>query len=76
MKLNQIIDELMGKTQYAVDTMRNVGEIVEKQNGKLSETEEKFELISRAVESSKNVVEEINESSSVLTNKHTNYKHY
>lgn len=62
-EIKTTIDELKVKTTKAVSTMQNVGLIVDKQDKKLKETEEKFATISEAVDKTMEVVRMLNESS-------------
>lgn len=62
-EIKTIINDLKVKTTRAVSTMKNVGVIVDKQDQKLKETEEKFQTISDAVDKTMEVVRLLNESS-------------
>lgn len=62
-EIRTIIDELKTKSEQAVITMNMVGKIVQRQDEKLAETEEKFTQIAIALEHSKEVVQKLNTSS-------------
>lgn len=62
-EIRTIIDELKTKSEQAVITMNMVGKIVQRQDEKLAETEEKFTQIAIALEHSKEVVRKLNTSS-------------
>lgn len=57
-----IINELSGKTETAVKTMREVGKIVESQADSVAMTNERFQGIASSIEDIKNLIEGINES--------------
>lgn len=61
--IKTIIEDLKIKTGGAVNTMKKVGEIVKNQDIKLKETEDKFEIISEAVDNTIEVVRQLNVSS-------------
>ncbi len=58
-EIRVIIDELKTKAQRAVDRMEKVGDIVTKQDKQTTTTQEKFNEIEKAVELSREVVENV-----------------
>lgn len=70
-EIKSIINELKVKTTKAVSTMANVGVIVDRQDRKLKETEEKFATISHAVDKTMEVVRLLNESSKGIEEKNS-----
>ena len=62
-EIKVIIDELKSQSQYAVDTMNTVKVIVDAQNASVEKTEQQFEMIATAVNSTNVVVDRISNSS-------------
>lgn len=62
-QIRQIIDQLKTKSEQAVNTMQDVKKIVQIQDEKLEETKDKFLKISIALDSSKEIVRKLNQSS-------------
>lgn len=62
-KIKNIISELKDKSSSAVSKMGDVKEIVSSQTESVKETEGKFESIANAIESMKEVIDKINDSS-------------
>lgn len=69
--IKRIINELKVKTTKAVTTMQTVGVIVDKQDKKLKETEDKFVTISSAVDKTMEVVRRLNASSKGIEQKNS-----
>lgn len=65
-EIKSIIDELKNQSQHAVDTMNTVKIIVEAQNKSVEKTEQQFEMIASAVNSTNIVVSSISNSSEKL----------
>ncbi len=65
-EIRTIIEGLKQKAQSAVDTMANVGKIVQEQDKQTEITQEKFNEIEEAVNISKSIVTQVNESSKVI----------
>ena len=67
-----VVDELKEKSQSAVTTMSEVKKIVELQTTSVKETENKFAGIASAIDSVKEVIEQLNQSAELMTkNKNT-----
>lgn len=62
-EIRKVIEELKGKSENAVTIMKTVEEVIGNQEKKMTETGDKFIEISQAVESSKEIVANINASS-------------
>jgi methyl-accepting chemotaxis protein len=62
-KIKEIISELKEKSSSAVKKMEDVKDIVSSQTASVKETEGKFESIADAIESMKEVIDKINDSS-------------
>lgn len=70
--IREIIDELKQNSQKAVITMNDVKKIVEEQNQGVEMTDDKFKMISVAIESSNGVIDKLNQSSlRMIQNKNT-----
>lgn len=65
-EIKNVIDELKGKSENAVNLMFSAEEIMAHQNEEMNMTKTKFDDISDAVEGSKRIVERINDSSHKL----------
>lgn len=65
-EITQVIEELKKNTQEAVDTMVSIGKMVKTQNDKASETQDNFNQISNAVETSEEIIEKIAKASSKI----------
>ena len=65
-EIRQVIEELKSKSESAVGIMRAVENVIANQDKKMEETGDKFREISQAVESSKQIVANINASSQRL----------
>ena len=61
-EISTIIDELIGKTKDSLNTMNEMGEIVQSQTESVHETSEKFEGISSAIDEMNGLMNEIRES--------------
>lgn len=61
-EIEVIVDELTSKTLMAVETMKNVEEIVDSQGNSVNRTDDKFEGISLSIEEINEVREAINKS--------------
>ena len=61
-EISTIIDELIGKTKDSLNTMNEMGEIVQSQTESVNETSEKFEGISSAIDEMNGLMNEIRES--------------
>ncbi len=70
-EIRTIINELKEKAQSAVDTMADVGKIVDVQDKQTDITREKFNEIEEAVNLSENIVKKLNESSKLIDDKNT-----
>ncbi len=68
-EISTVIQELISKTGYAVNTMKEVGKIVESQTDSVQKTNEKFEGISDAIEKMKESIGIINQSGSQMKTK-------
>ena len=68
-EISKIIKELTDKTSYAVNTMANVGRIVDSQTQIVEVTNSKFEGISFSIENMKSIIETINRSAQEMNNK-------
>ena len=66
-EIKKVIEELKGKSQLAVNTMKEVQGIVEEQEGSVRETEYRFKAIAEATEESKEIVKKLNESAKIMT---------
>ncbi|SDK01306.1 methyl-accepting chemotaxis protein [Natronincola ferrireducens] len=64
-----IIKELTDKTEYAVNTMEEVGKTVASQTQSVKLTNDKFKGIDSAIEAMKGIIVQINESSQVMEGK-------
>lgn len=64
-----IIKELTTKTAEAVMTMDGVGKLVDSQSASVITTNEKFDGISNAIENTKRIIEELNQSGITMENK-------
>lgn len=62
-----VVDELKEKSQSAVTTMSEVKKIVELQTTSVKETENKFAGIAAAIDSVKEVIEQLNKSAELMT---------
>ncbi len=71
-EIRLVIDGLKGKAGEAVDRMKHVGEMVEKQDKQTVITKDKFNEIEEAVHRSKEILEDINESSKHIEEKNSN----
>ena len=67
--ISKIIRELAEKTDKAVSTMEKMSEIFNSQNQSITDTGEKFEGISGSIESTKQVISELNEASRAMMDK-------
>ncbi len=70
-EIRNIIASLKDKAQSAVDTMQDVGKIVQEQDNQTVITQDKFNDIEEAVEKSKSVVDKISENSKIIERKNT-----
>ncbi len=68
-EIRTVIDELKNKSQSAVDTMVEVGKIVQDQDKMTVLTQDKFNEIEGAVETSKDIVKKVNESTKEIEEK-------
>ncbi len=68
-EIRTIIAELKEKAQSAVDTMADVGKIVQEQDSQTVITHNKFNDIEESVEKSKNIVEKIGQNSKIIEEK-------
>ena len=68
-EIYEVIKELTGKTQHAVETMEEVGKLFVSQAKSVDESNEKFEGIAVAIEKMKTVIANINESGQEMENK-------
>ncbi len=68
-EIKEIIAALKQKTQSAVDNIKEVGEIVQRQNEQTITTQNKFIDIENAVEKSKDIVERIHRDSKIVEQK-------
>ena len=59
-EIENITKELTDRTEYTVETMKQVEDVVESQSVSVSQTNEKFEGISGAIETMKNIIGNIN----------------
>ena len=66
-EIDVIIQELQSKSQQAVDTMEEVGGIVEQQNESVKNTEKNFETISKSVKNLLVIVDKLNISAEQMT---------
>lgn len=71
-QIRQIIDTLKLKSEQAVDTMQSMKNIVQKQEDKMTETGEKFEQISVALNRSQTIVEKLNHASAKIAESNQN----
>ncbi|MGP1434241.1 MAG: methyl-accepting chemotaxis protein [Catonella sp.] len=71
-EIRAVIDELKIKAESAVSMMEDSNKMVTEQSEKVTETSDKFEEISKAVENSKVIVNEINESSKIIEAENSN----
>jgi len=65
-EIKEIIEELKGNSESAANTMNLARQIVEEQGHSVSKTEEKFEMIARAVVKADSIVERLSHSSILL----------
>ena len=65
-EIRKVIEELKSKSENAVGIMKTVENVIANQDKKMAETGDKFSEISQAVESSKEIVSNINASSQRL----------
>lgn len=70
-EIKKVISALKEKSESAVNTMKEVGNIVANQAIKLSETGEKFQEISNAVDNSKNIVNKLHDASLEIEEKNS-----
>ncbi|GAA0077248.1 hypothetical protein UT300005_16260 [Clostridium sp. CTA-5] len=63
-----VIDELKLKSQGAVQTMEEVRDIVDSQARSVKDTENKFDLISMAIDSVKDIIKKLNNSAELMIN--------
>ncbi len=68
-EIYEVIKELTGKTQHAVETMEEVGKLFVSQAKSVDKSNEKFEGIAAAIEKMKIVIANINESGQEMENK-------
>jgi len=68
-EISSTIAELSEMTEKGVNTMAKASEIVKEQMNSLNNTNDKFEGIAGSIEDVKNVVEELNSSTMILTDK-------
>ncbi|MBN1469244.1 MAG: methyl-accepting chemotaxis protein [Fusobacteriaceae bacterium] len=68
-KIDEIINELRNKTEFAVEKMKIAKEIVTSQNESLEGTNEKFDGISKSIGSLNSVLEELKKSGRELVSK-------
>lgn len=66
-EIKKVIEELKIQSQGAVQTMQEVKGIVDSQTKSVKNTDEKFELIARAIDSVKFVIEKLNNSSESMS---------
>ena len=71
-EIKTTIEELKSKTLKAVDVMKQVGDIVNNQNLRLKETEEKFEDISVSVDNAGEIVRTLNEATEKIEKENRN----
>lgn len=64
--IKTIINELKAKSQSAVDFMQQTKQVVEEQAGSVKATEGKFEGIAGAIDIIKNIIEKLNNSTSLM----------
>ena len=65
-EIRTVIEDLKGKSEEAVNMMKTSSEMINKQNEKVQETEDKFNEIATEVDNSKAIVEKIdNEANSI-----------
>lgn len=67
--ISAIIGELKEKSQQAVDTMRVSRKLVEESNTGMERTQERFHLIAEAVDKTHAVLDEINQSTKLISDK-------
>ncbi len=70
-EIRLVIEELKSKVQRAVDKMKAVAEIVEKQDKQTTITQAKFTEIELAVDKSKQILETISDNSKLIEEKNT-----
>ncbi|WP_258049858.1 methyl-accepting chemotaxis protein [Clostridium weizhouense] len=63
-----VIDELKSKSQGAVQTMEEVRNIVDSQARSVKDTENKFDLISMAIDSVRDIIKKLNNSAELMIN--------
>jgi methyl-accepting chemotaxis protein len=68
-EISEVIKELTNKTQYAVETIEEVGKLFVSQAKSVDESNEKFEGIAAAIEKMKIAIANINESGKEMENK-------
>lgn len=66
-EIKSVILELQVKTQDAVNTMSDVGGVIEAQNQKMNETYQKFDKIEEAVEKGRSIVSQVTEASGAIS---------
>ena len=71
-EIRQVIEELKSKSETAVEIMKSVENVIANQDKKMEEASDKFGKISQAVESSKQIVANINASSQQLETENKN----
>lgn len=71
-EIREVIDELKNKSEKAVEMMKSSIKMSKKQTEKVSETGKKFEEISNAVESSRDIVNTMNKTSKYLQDENSN----
>ena len=62
-KIRMVIDKLKNESNSAIEQMKDANSIVEVQNDKVKETSYKFESIAKAIETMKNMIDNLNVSS-------------
>lgn len=68
-EIKNIINELKLSSQDAVITIQNVNKTIEDQIESVKGTEEKFELIAKAIDSAQDIINNLNSSSKLMDNK-------
>lgn len=68
-EINLIINKLKNNTNEAVTTMESVGSITAEQTKSVFNTKEKFNMIASAIENTKNILVDLNQSEKEIENK-------
>jgi len=68
-EINNIINDLTNRTERAVDTVNVMSQVITEQTESVNETKIKFEGISEAIERTDTVIDKLNESGKIMSDK-------